>query len=82
MVDRPIKVGGCVFFGKEGHFVNLQAGLAAFAEGEQDQRDLAAFFVAHQAKPLGFQADLGAAGAKLCQTLRLVDQEKVAAVFQ
>ena len=81
MIHGFIKFRGLVFAVKQGHLVNAQPRLAALAEGKQNEGNFAALLMAHQAKPLGLQIFLCAAGDQLGQPLRLVDQKKVAAEF-
>ena len=63
-------------------FLNLQAGFTALSELQSDEGNIAAFLVPHQPKTFRFHIFFGSAGAKLPQSLRPVDKEKVTAVFQ
>ena len=62
--------------------LDLQAGLTAFAELQQNEGYFAAFLMAYQPEPFRFHIFFCGAGAKLPQSLRPVDKEKVTAVFQ
>ena len=62
--------------------MDLQPGLSAFAQLQQDQGNGAAFFVADKCQIFRFQRDGSAADDQLRQTLRFVDEEKISAVAQ
>ena len=63
-------------------FFQLQPGLSAFTALQKHGTDFFYRAVAHKAKPFGFQTVFDGFGAKLCQRVRFVDQEKVTAVFE
>ena len=66
----------------QGDLVDLQARLAAFAAGQQNQTDGTSRFVPHKPQPFRLQTVSGPGGTELRQPLRPVYQEEVAAVPQ
>ena len=64
---------------KQAQFIQLQPRLAALAALQEDQADLLVGAVAHKAQTFGFQLHIGSAGAQVCELIRLMNKEKVAA---
>ena len=59
-----------------------KTGFRAFSAGQQDQADRAVAAVPHQLQPFGLQLILRRQMAQLRQSLRFVNEEKIAAVSQ